>query len=104
MFRKHLEQDADQLRAIIQSKKFKSFFGELLGDRVKTAPKGFDKTHPDIDLIRYKQFMVRHDFTKKEVLSADFHVRLVKAFTEMRPFLDYMSEILTTDLNGQSLV
>ncbi len=102
--RKHLESDADPLREIIRSKKFKSFFGELLGEQVKTAPRGFDKTHPNIDLIRYKQFMVRHDFTKKEVLSPDFHITVAKAFNEMGPFLDYMSEILTTDLNGRSLI
>ncbi len=102
--RKHLEQDADVLRDIISSKSFKTFFGEMLGEQVKTAPKGFDKEHPNIDLLKYKQFMVRHDFTQKEVLAKDFHITMTRAFREMRPFLDHMSEILTTDLNGQSLL
>ncbi len=102
--RKQLEQEADPMREILESNAFTSFFGELLGEQVKTAPKGFDKTHPNIDLIRYKQFMLRHDFTKEEVLHDDFHVVVAKAFTRMRPFLDCMSEILTTDLNGQSLI
>ncbi len=102
--RKQLEQESEPLREIIRSKKFKSFFGELLGDQVKTAPKGFDKEHPNIDLIRYKQFMVRDDFTREEVLDPMFHITVSKAFTNMRPFLDYMSEILTTNLNGESII
>lgn len=102
--RKHLEQDAEPLRDIINSKIFKAHFGELLGSQLKTAPKGFDRDHPDIDLLRYKQFMVRHDFDQKEVLSKDFHKTMSKAFAQMRPFFDYMSDILTTDLNGRSLI
>lgn len=102
--RQHLEQDADILRSVIDSKKFKSFFGELLGDQLKTAPRGFEKDHPDIDLLRYKQFLVRHDFTREEVLHPEFHKRLSAAFHNMRPFFDVMTEILTTDLNGISLV
>lgn len=102
--RKQLEQDADPLRGVINSREFKEFFGELLGSQLKTAPKGFDKEHPNIDLLRYKQFMVRHDFTQKEVLSKDFHILVANAFVQMRPLFDYMSDILTSDLNGEALM
>ena len=68
------------------------------GSRLKTAPKGFERDHPEIDLLRYKQFILRHDFTAKEVLSKDFPEKMAVSFNEMRPFLDYMSDILTTDL------
>ncbi|MEP5613253.1 MAG: DUF2461 domain-containing protein [Cyclobacteriaceae bacterium] len=102
--RRQLEQDADPLRNVINSKEFKGFFGELLGAQLKTAPKGFDKEHTNIDLLRYKQFMVRHDFTQKEVFSKDFHITVANAFVQMRPLFDYMSDILTSDLNGESLV
>ncbi|MEP1093896.1 MAG: DUF2461 domain-containing protein [Cyclobacteriaceae bacterium] len=102
--RKHLEQDADPLRDVINSNEFNGFFGEMLGSQLKTAPKGFDKDHPDIDLLRYKQFMVRHDFTQKEALSKDFHLTVANAFVQMRPFFDCMSDILTSDLNGESLL
>jgi hypothetical protein len=39
-------------------------------------------------------------FTDKEVLSPNFLKTMNKSFMEMRPFLDYMSEVLTTDVNG----
>ena len=67
------------------------------------------KTRPDagtvffgstIDLLRYKQFLVSQSYTDKEVMSADLLDKMVLAFQRMRPFFDYMSEVLTTDENG----
>ena len=101
--RKELELDDKELRAIIEDKTFKDTFGTLTGDELISAPKGFDKNHPAIDLIRKKQFLVSKSFTDKEVLAADFTEKVVAVFTAMRPFFDYMSEVLTTDLNGESL-
>ncbi len=102
--RNQLALDAEPLREIIESKQFASFFGELKGTQLKSAPRGFDKQHPEIDLLRYKQFLVRHDFSKEEVLSSDFPMMVSRAFREMRPFFDCMSEMLTTDLNGESVL
>ena len=53
--RKEFEMDDEEIRTIIADETFKKFFGELKGEELKTAPKGFDKTHPAIDLIRKKQ-------------------------------------------------
>lgn len=102
--RNQLAQDGDLLRDVIESNDFKSFFDELLGDKLKTAPRGFEKDHPEIDLLRYKQFMVRRRFSASEMNQPDFHLRLSDTFGKMRPFLDAMTEMLTTDLNGISLV
>jgi uncharacterized protein (TIGR02453 family) len=102
--RRQIDQDPEPMRDIIESKQFRDFFGMLNGSKLKTAPRGFDKDHPDIDLLRYKQFILRHDFTQEEVYSKDFPVIVSHSFKQMRPFFDYMSEILTTDLNGQSLL
>jgi uncharacterized protein (TIGR02453 family) len=102
--RNQLAQDGKAFRDIINAKRFKNFFGELRGAQLKTAPRGFDKQHPEVELLRYKQFMLRHEFSDKEVLSEDFPTIVSKSFWEMRPLLDHMSEILTTDLNGESLL
>ena len=102
--RKELELDAIEFRKIITTKAFKTTWGDLVGDQVKTAPKGFNKEHQDIDLIRKKQFIFTKKFTDKEVTSADFIKEVNTAFKMIRPYFDYMSEVLTTDLNGVSLI
>jgi uncharacterized protein (TIGR02453 family) len=102
--RKEIEVDASELRAIIAEETFQKYFKTLQGEELKTAPKGFDKTHPAIDLLRKKQFLLTRSFTNEQVLSPKFQTEVLDTFKAMRPFFDYMSDVLNTDLNGESLV
>lgn len=102
--RKELEMDAGEFREVIGDPKFKSVWGELMGDEVKTAPKGFNRDHPDIDLIRKKGFIFVRNFTDKEVTDPDFLNVVDQSFQVIRPYFDLMSDILTTNLNGESLL
>jgi len=98
--RKQIAMDPDPLREVVSDKIFQKTFDVLEGEQLKTAPKGFDKEDPAIDLLRYKQFVIMHRFTAADIASNKLHVKMANAFMAMRPFLDYMTEILTTDLNG----
>jgi uncharacterized protein (TIGR02453 family) len=102
--RKEMEVDAQELRNVIEETNFKTHWGELKGEEVKTAPKGFSKEHPDIDLIRKKQFLFIKKFTDDEVLAASFQNQIVTHYKAVRPFFDYMTNVLTTDLNGVSIL
>jgi len=102
--RKELEFDASEFRKVISAKKFKSIWGELVGEEVKTSPKGFDKEHANIDLIKKKQFIFTRKFTDKEVLADSFRNEVIDSFKVVRPYFNLMSDILTTDLNGESLL
>ena len=102
--RREFEQDDQDIRAIINDKGFKSVWGEFKGDELKTAPRDFDKDHPAIDLIRKKQFIFTKTYTDKEVLSSDFTDNVNASFKAIRPFFDYMSDVLTTNLNGESII
>jgi uncharacterized protein (TIGR02453 family) len=102
--RKEIEMDDSELRTIINNKKFKDVWGELVGDELKTAPKGFDKEHPAIDLLRKKQFIFTKKYSDKEITSKDFLKEVDSSFKAIRPYFDYMSDVLTTDLNGVSLL
>lgn len=79
-------------------------FGSLQGEQVKTAPKGFSKEHPSLDLLRYKQFYFKRKFSDQQVLSQDFVKELNNTFRSLRTYFDYMSDVLTTDLNGVSII
>lgn len=103
LIRSQIAQDPAPLRKILKSKKFRDTFGELQGEQLKKAPKGFDPEHEAIDLLRYKQFLVYRTFTDAEVTDKNFHKVVVKTFRAVRPFFDYMSEILTHDTNGVPL-
>lgn len=98
--REHIAFDATALREVLSDESFVESFETLKGDQLKTVPKGFSLEHGDIDLLRYKQFLLVRHFTDEEVLSEFFFDEAVKTFKNMRPFFDYMSEVLTTDVNG----
>lgn len=91
-------------KIILNYKTLVQTFGKLIGEQLASAPRGYSKDHPAIDLLRYKQFLLKHTFTDIEVLSPDFALKVSDTFKKMRPFLNFMSEILTTDVNGVSLV
>jgi uncharacterized protein (TIGR02453 family) len=105
---KRIRQDIDfnyeQWNKVLSGKQLVKTFGTLQGEQVTTAPKGFPKDHPAIHLLRNKQFLLRHSFTNEEVLGGNFTKTANDVFKSMRPFLDHMSEILTTDSNGVSII
>jgi uncharacterized protein (TIGR02453 family) len=104
---KRIRQDIDNnytsWQQLLADKSLANAFGGLRGEQVLSAPRGYAKDHPAIDLLRYKQFLLRHSFTDEEVVNADFLHNANDLYRKMRPFFDYMSEVLTTDVNGLEL-
>ena len=102
--RKEIEADGNEFKSIISQKKIKEIWGEIKGEEVKTSPKGFNKDHQHIDLIKKKQFIFIKKLKEEDILDEIFQKKLVSYFISIRPFFDYMSEILTTNLDGESIL
>ena len=103
--RREFEMDTTEIKTILNQKEFKKAFQGFNQENIlKTAPRDFNKEDPNIDLIKLKNYFVAHRFTDDEVLSKDFEDQLMNHFLLLRPYFDYMSEVLTTDLNGVSLL
>jgi len=92
--RQEIDYNADDLKKIIEAPEFVNRFGTLLGAQLKTAPKGFPKDHPEIDLLRYNQFYFSTPFREEEVLSASFPKNLAEVCKQIRPFLEFMNRAL----------
>lgn len=102
--RKEFELDATEIREIINEKKFNQIWGDFEGESLITAPKGFDREHPNIDLIKRKQFVFTRKFSDEEVFSGAFLTTVDDSYRAVRPYFDLMSDILTTNLNGESML
>ena len=102
--RDEISTDPEAFRKLLKNKTFIKNFGGLTGEQLQTSPKGFSAGDPAIDLLKYKQFLLVKHFSDKDVLSEGFLKQVNEAFKNMRPFLNYMTETLTTDANGMSLV
>ncbi|MBS1624252.1 MAG: DUF2461 domain-containing protein [Bacteroidetes bacterium] len=102
--RQDIDLNYDAWRKLLKAKGLRDVYGEMQGEQLVNAPKGYERDHPAADLLRYKQFLFRHDYTDAEVLADDFAKKVSGHFRLLRPWLDHMSEILTTDVNGELIV
>ena len=57
--------DVSEYRAITSDPEFVRLFGEMRGDKLKTAPRGIEKDHPNIDVLRHKNFYVFRTFHRR---------------------------------------
>jgi uncharacterized protein (TIGR02453 family) len=104
--RKEIELDASEIKDILKDENYKTHFGGKFESfsELKTAPRGFDKDHPNISLLRKKGFIASKKFSDAEVLSPDFIDSVDESFRALRPFFNLFSDILSTNLNGESLI
>lgn len=104
--RKEIELDASEIKGILEDKNYKKYFGGKFESfsELKTAPRGFDKEHPNVDLLRKKGFIASRSFSDAEVLAPNFAKEVDQSFKALRPFFNLFSDILTTNLNGESVL
>ncbi|MCB0700412.1 MAG: DUF2461 domain-containing protein [Chitinophagales bacterium] len=89
--RKEIDYNTKEFKKLINSASFKKYFGEIEGDKLKTAPKGFPKDHPEMDLLQYKSYLAVNRFDDKMVTSADFMKHCTNVFKAMKPFDDFLN-------------
>jgi uncharacterized protein (TIGR02453 family) len=93
-FREAIDQHAGEFKAITGNPAFVEQFGAVEGERLKTAPKGYDRAHPEIELLQLKQVTVLHHFPDRQVLAGKFPEKTLTACRVMKPFVDYLNEVI----------
>ncbi|EPS40546.1 hypothetical protein H072_5615 [Dactylellina haptotyla CBS 200.50] len=76
----------------------KSFVERNSEDALKTAPKGYDKAHPDIALLRLKSYTVGKRITDIEILSPNCMDNIVDIIRELEPFVTYLNSVVMPDV------
>ena len=93
-FRQAINKDAATFKKLTQAKAFMDAFETVKGNRLKTSPKGYDRTHPEIALLQLKQITVVHHFSEQGVPGRDFEGQVFIFCRAMKPFLNYLTGIL----------
>ena len=89
--RQEIDYNTKDFLKILNDKKFKKYFTGLDDfDKLKTAPKGYPKDHPHIDLLKNKRFIVTHYFTDKEVLDKKFVKTAAEVAKAIKPLNDFL--------------
>ena len=93
--RQEIDYNPDKLNELIESQEFKKTFGEIKGDALKTAPKGYPKDHQNIELLRLKSFYVLKHFSDKELESEGFYKQAIETYKRARKFNEYLNIALS---------
>ncbi len=84
--RQEIDYNSAELKKILSAKEFKTYFKELSqDDKLKTSPKGYDKNHPEIELLQHKHFIAIHHLKDEDVLNKNFPTYISKVFKAMLP-------------------
>ncbi len=92
--RQEIDYNAGGFKKIFDHPDFKQSFGRISGDSLKTSPKGYSSDHPEIELLRLKQFIVQHRVTDEQLLQEDFARYATEKFLHMQPLLHFLNSIL----------
>lgn len=85
--RQEIDYNTADFKKILNAKDFKTYFGALSdeSDKLKTAPKGYPKDHPELGLLQHKHYIVMHHLTDEQVLDKNFPTYAAKVFKAMFP-------------------
>lgn len=93
--RQEIDYNTEAFLKILNDKKFKKLFPLLDDfDKLKTAPKGYPKDHPHIDLLKNKSFVVSHRFTDQEVLDKKFPKKAAEIANVLKLLNDFLKHAI----------
>jgi uncharacterized protein (TIGR02453 family) len=90
--REKIDEEPDKINKIIHSKDFIKYFGAIDGEKLKKAPKGYPADHANIELLKFKSFLVMNKVSDKEVLGEGFFDHVIEVCRAMKPFHDFLNE------------
>ena len=93
LWRQAIDRNPTPFKKIVGTKAFKEHFGQVEGQKLKTAPRGYPRDHPELELLRLKQVTVARPFTDKDVQGARLLHDSFDTFKVMRPFLEYLGAL-----------
>ncbi|MGV8139985.1 MAG: DUF2461 domain-containing protein [Mangrovibacterium sp.] len=92
--RMEIKDNPEEFLEILDDKKFKRYYSSIEGEKLKTAPKGFDKDFRHIDLLRYKSYSFSTRLSDDQVLNGDFIHYSVEACQALYPMNRFLNAAL----------
>ncbi len=94
LIRKEIFENPEEFRRILNDTEFQKTFGDMHGEQLKTAPRGFPKDHPDLELVKYKSYTVFKEIPDEFLTHPDSLNEIMKTFRVMKPLNDFLNHAL----------
>ncbi len=90
--REKIDQEGKKFLEIINHRDFIKHFVKIEGEKLKSAPKGFQKDHPMIELLKLKSYLVVKMISDKEVVGNECFDDIIRISKAMKPLNDFLNE------------
>jgi uncharacterized protein (TIGR02453 family) len=90
--RNDIASGSGKLKKIIHAANFKNTFGSMSGEQLKTSPRDFPADHPEIELLRYKDFIAVHKIKTSQLKGNKFVNEAMEVYNKMFVFNNYFRE------------
>ncbi|MES2240069.1 MAG: DUF2461 domain-containing protein [Bacteroidota bacterium] len=90
----------EDLEAILNEPNFKREFGDFSRNEkslLKNPPRGYEKEHPAIELLKLKSFETVQKFDVSEVTKKDFVAKMSQKLILLKPLNEFMNRALETE-------
>ena len=97
LLRNEVYYHSDELKGILSKPSFKKYFDQLGDfDKLKKAPKDFPADFPDIDLLKYRSYIVSQEIPDTVVSDPEGYRKLVvEMVRELQPFMAFLNRAIS---------
>ncbi len=89
--RKAIVDNVDEFREITESPAMLEHFPDWTGNKLKTAPQGYDRNHPDIDLLRLTEYGKGCQLPRELFGRSDWQTEVAALFAILKPMNDFLN-------------
>ena len=89
--RKAIVDNVEEFRSIVETPAVLEAYPEWWGPKLKTAPKGYDRNHPDIDLLRLTEYGRCHALDRSFFHRPDWPEEAARLYALLKPMNDFLN-------------
>jgi uncharacterized protein (TIGR02453 family) len=96
LLRNEIYYHSQELKDIFENPSFKKHFPQLGDfDKMKKAPKDFPADFPDIDLLKYRSYIVSQNIPDKVVITDNYQKQVLEMVKELQPFIAFLNRAIS---------
>lgn len=89
--RKAIVDNVEEFRAITETETVRREYPGWYGRQLKTAPQGYSREHPDIDLLRLTEYGKEHRLSHEYFEQPDWPERAAHTALLLKPMIDFLN-------------
>lgn len=102
--RKEIDYSGGELAKIESNPEFKSLFGHIEGEKLKTSPRDYEADHEYIDYLRLKSFTVSSKISDGDIESGNFINITLDGFRKMIPLQQFLTQAIEDVEDGSGIL